>query len=118
MSFVTLAIGPTWRMELLRGLLEARGLPAVVLMLDDSLSVDYLGWAPSTSHLQVSEETLEAARTVVAEARHDGSAALEQLRFGVHERFRAPRPLKSMLLDAVFWLALFLAVIWVLSLLF
>jgi hypothetical protein len=115
MAFVTLEIGPTWRMQLLRGLLEARGLQAVVL--DDSLSV-YMGQAPSTSQLQVSEEALETARTIVAEAQHDGSAALEKLRFGVHERFRAPRPLKSMLLDAAFWLALFLAAIWVLSLLF
>ena len=112
MSFVTLEIGPTWRMQLLRGLLEARGLPAVVQ--DDSLCV-YLGQAPSTSRLQVPEDVVETARSTLAEAHRDGSRALEKLRFGLHERFSAPRPQREMLLDVAFWLTLFLTTIWAFS---
>jgi hypothetical protein len=115
MTFVTLEIGPTWRMQLLRGLLAARGLPAVVQ--DDSLSV-YLGDAPSTARLQVPEDVVESARTAVTEARRDGSRALAELRFGLHERFSAPRPLRAMLLDVAFWLVLFLTAFWVFSKLF
>ena len=110
MAFVTLEIGPTWRMQLLRGLLDARGLPSVVQ--DDGLNV-YLGQAPPTSQLQVPEEVMETARAAVAEAQRDGNRALEKLRFGLHERFSAPRPRKAMLLDVAFWLTLFLTAIWV-----
>ena len=97
-------------MQLLRGLLEARGLPAVVL----SQGV-YLGPAPITSQLQVPEEVMETARTAVAEAQRDGNRALEKLRFGLHERFSAPRPRRAMLLDVAFWLTLFLTTIWAFS---
>ena len=110
MSFVTLEVGPTWRMQLLRGLLEARGLPAFVQ--DDSLNV-YLGGAPSTSQLQVPVEDVETARTAVAEAQRDGSRALEKLRFGTHDRFAAPRPVRDLLWDVGFWLTLILTAFWV-----
>jgi hypothetical protein len=78
----------------------------------------YLGQAPSAARLQVPRECVDAARTVVAEAQRDGDQALEKLRFGLHERFSAPRPLRAMVLDAAFWLTLFLAVFLVFSALF
>ena len=115
MTFVTIEIGPTWRMQLLQGLLEARGLTAVVQ--DDSLNV-YLGQAPSSSKLQVPEEVAETARAAVAEAQRDGDRALEKLRFGMHERFSAPLPLKAMLVDVAFWLTLILTAFWVFKTLF
>jgi len=110
MTFVTLEIGPTWKMQLLRGLLEARGLTAVVQ--DDSLGI-YLGQAPSLSKLQVPEESAETARTFVAESERDGNRALEKLRFGLHERFSEPKPLKAMLMDVAFWVTLILVVFFV-----
>lgn len=115
MSFVTLEVGPTWRMQLLRGLLDARGLPAIVQ--DDSLSA-YIGDAPSSSRLQVPEEVVDVARTVVADARREGSWALEGLRYARHERVTTPRPLRAMLLDAAFWAALILTAFFVFSWLF
>jgi len=113
MAFITLEIGPTWRMQMLRGLLEERGVPAVVQG-DDDMAV-YLGQAPSTSLLQVPEEAVESARSAVQEAQRDGSKALAQLRFKEHRRFSRARPLRAMLLDVAFWLALFLVAFWVFS---
>jgi hypothetical protein len=113
MTFVTIEIGPTWRMQLLQGLLESRGLPAVV---QDDTQNAYLGLL--AARLQVPEEVAETARTAVAEAQRDGDRALEKLRFGKHERFSAPLPLKAMLVDVAFWLTLILTAFWVFKTLF
>ena len=110
MALVTLEIGPSWRMQLLQGLLEARGFPALVQ--EDGLNT-WLGGARPTAQLRVPEEVAAAARTAVADAERDGSLPLEGLRYRVNERFTAPQPVRALLLDVGFWLTIFLVAIWV-----
>jgi len=110
MAFVTLEVGPSWRMQLLQGLLEARGFTALVQ--EDGLNT-YLGQARPTAQLQVPEEVAAAARTAVADAERDGSLPLEGLRYRSNQRFSEPQPVRALLLDVAFWLTIFLTAIWV-----
>lgn len=76
MPLVTLEMGPLWRMEILRGLLSERGVPAFIA--DSNLkTIDPFatGALALDARLQVPEETVNEARTVLAEAR--ASAAEE-----------------------------------------
>lgn len=73
MALVTLELGPTWKMQILLGVLEERGLPAFV---EDSnmktLDPFATGALSFDARLKVPEESVEAARTALAEARRDG----------------------------------------------
>ena len=73
MALVTLEMGPTWRMQILLGVLEERGLPAFV---EDSnlktLDPFITGALSFDARLKVPEESVEEARTALAEARRDG----------------------------------------------
>ena len=42
-----------------------------------------------------------------------GDQALARLRFGAHERYREPRPIRDLLWDAAFWLVLILGMAWI-----
>lgn len=118
MTFVTLAVGPTWKMELLRGLLEERGLTAL-LFSDDNAFLQPTPRAAQSARLDVPGDVLDLARSIVTEAREEGSLALEGLRYVRHERpSKPPRRVRALLLDVGFWLALFLIVFLIFSWLF
>jgi hypothetical protein len=67
MSLVTLEVGPSWKLEVLRGVLEERGLLALVADSNVAPSVK----APEAS-LQVVDGALDAARQILREARATG----------------------------------------------
>ena len=70
MSLVTLEVGQSWKLEVLRGLLEERGLLAFVA---DS------NFAPSVqaqeARLQVVDRAVDAAREILREAQATGFPA-------------------------------------------
>ena len=85
MTLVTLEMGPLWKMELLRGVLEEHGLPGFV---EDSntKTIDPFITGPMSfdARLKVPESSITEARAALAEAREQGvdeedlAGALEQ----------------------------------------
>ena len=73
MTLVVLEMGPTWKMQLLLGVLEERGVPGFV---EDSnmKTIDPFatGALSFDARLKVPEESLAAARAALEEARRDG----------------------------------------------
>ena len=72
MSLITLEIGPTWKMQLLRDMLEERGVPAFVA--DSNMkTIDPLltGAMSFDARLQVPEEALESARAALRDSREE-----------------------------------------------
>lgn len=73
MTLVTLELGPTWKMQLLCGVLEDRGVPAFVEDTNLKLIDPFITGALSLdARLKVPEEALVAAREALEEARRDG----------------------------------------------
>jgi len=74
---VTLRMGPTFEMQMLRGLLEANGIRALV---EDSntKTIDPFITGPLSfdARLVVAEDTVEAAESVIAEAQESGTEAV------------------------------------------
>jgi len=73
MGLVTLEMGPTWKMQILLGVLEEHGVPGFVA--DSNLKVIdpfITGTLSFDARLQVPEESVEAARAALEEARADG----------------------------------------------
>jgi hypothetical protein len=99
MTLVTVEVGPLWKMQLLRDVLEERGVQAFVA--DSNLkTIDpfITGAMAFDARLQVQEETVESAREALAGAREDAkaieSSALADLaqEAGDAEEMAAERP--------------------------
>jgi len=67
MSLVTLEVGPSWKLEVLRGVLEERGLLALVADSNPAPNVK-----AQEARLQVVDGALDAAREILREARATG----------------------------------------------
>ena len=93
MAMKTLEMGPTWKMQLLCGLLEERGVPAFVQ--DVNLkTIDPFITGPMSfdARLQVPEEAVDAARSALEEARREGAEELEALDAEALEGAPPPEP--------------------------
>ena len=83
MALATLEIGPPWKMELLRDVLEEHGVQAFVADANmKTIDPFVTGALALDARLQVPEEALEDARAALAEARAEG---LELERIGADE---------------------------------
>lgn len=70
MKLATLEMGPTWKMHILCGLLEERGIPAFVQDSNIKLIDPFITGAMSfDARLQVPEESVAAARAALEEVR-------------------------------------------------